>query len=127
VSQLGEIALTVTRQQPGAYNPVTGVWEDGAGPPDVFTIIASVQPVTPWLVEMLPEGARDAARFSLYAEADQPELYDIDISDGRRPDRIEYRGRNFWLQSTGDWTADDSGIPHYEYVMLSVGEDEPDG
>lgn len=125
MTQLGERTMEVTRQLAGAYN-TAGVWEDG-GPETTFSITASVQPVTPWLAEMLPEGARASARFSMYAEIDQPALITVDQAGQRRPDRVELDGRHYWTQSIGDWTSDDDGIPHYEYVMLSVGEDEPDG
>jgi hypothetical protein len=125
MSQLGEVTMTVTRKLPGAYVPPGDVWVDGAD--STFAFTASVQPITPWLAEMLPEGSRASARYSMYAEIDQPVLYTVDIDEGRRPDRVEYKGRSFWVQSIGDWTSDDDGIPHYEYVLLSVGEDEPNG
>ncbi len=127
MTQLGEVTMTVTRQAPGDYNAITGKWEDGGGGPSTFEIVASVQPVTPQLAEMLPEAARESARFSMYAEVDQPQLITVDIGSRRRPDRVEYAGRNYWCQSIGDWSTDTDGIPHYEYVMLSVGEDEPGG
>ena len=125
MSQLGERTMTVTRPLPGAYNATTGKWEDGAGPPQQFLITASVQPITPFLAEMLPEGSRASARYSMYAEIDQPPLFTVGVAEGRRPDRVAYQGRDWWTQSIGDWTSDEDGIPHYEYVMLSVGEDEP--
>ncbi len=129
MAQLGDQTLTVTRQAPGSYNATTDVWEDGPGGPTTLTVVGSVQPVTPMLAEMLPEGSRESARFSVYCEIDQPELFTIQIATGNkvRPDRLEYNGRHYWLQSIGDWGADESGIPHREYVMLSVGEDEPGG
>lgn len=125
MSQLGEKTVTVTRKLPGAYVPPTDAWVDGGT--TTFPFTASIQPVTPKLVEMLPEGSRDSARWSAYAEIDQPELISTDITTQRRGDRVAYKGRNYWVQSTGDWTSDEDGIPHYEYVLLSVGEDEPDG
>jgi hypothetical protein len=125
VSQLGEKTMTVTRHAAGAYNATTGAWEEGA--PSTFSFTASVQPVTPQLADMLPEGARESARFSMYAEIDEPPLITVDLAGQRRPDRVEYNGRNYWTQSIGDWSSDVDGIPHYEYVMLSVGEDEPGG
>lgn len=125
MSQLGEVTMTVTRKAPGSYVPPNDVWVDGAE--STFAFTASVQPVTPLLVDMLPEGARDSARFSMYAEIDEPPLISTDITTQVRGDRVEYDGRSYWVQSTGDWTSDDDGIPHYEYVMLAVGKDEPDG
>ena len=125
MSQLGEVTMTVTRKLPGSYVAPTDAWADGGT--TTFSITASVQPVTPLLIDMLPEGSRDSARFAMYAEIDETELISTDITTQRRGDRLVYRGRSYWVQSTGDWTSDDSGIPHYEYVMLAVGEDEPDG
>lgn len=122
MTQLGDKAMTVTRKLPGAYVPPTDTWVDGGE--TTFPFTASVQPVTPLLVDMLPEGARDSARFSMYAEIDQPPLVSTDITTQARGDRVECDGLNYWVQSTGDWTSDVSGIPHYEYVMLAVGKDE---
>lgn len=123
MSQLGEKTLTVTRKLAGSYVPPADQWVDGGE--TTFPITASVQPVTPKLVDMLPEGSRDSARYSMYAEIDEPELVSTDITTQVRGDRVAYKGRNYWVQSTGDWSSDEDGIPHYEYVMLSVGEDEP--
>ena len=125
MSQLGEVTMTVTRKLPGSYVAPDDAWVDGGE--TTFDLVASVQPVTPQLAEMLPEGSRESARFSMYAEVDQPVLYTVDIDEGRRPDRVEYNGRSYWTQSIGDWTTDSDGIPHYEYVMLSVGDEEPNG
>jgi hypothetical protein len=117
--------MTVTRKATGSYVPPNDTWVDGSE--STFPFTASVQPITPLLVDMLPEGSRDSARFSVYAEIDQPELISTDITTQVRGDRVAYDGRNYWVQSTGDWTSDDDGIPHYEYVLLAVGKDEPGG
>jgi hypothetical protein len=119
---LGETSLTVTRQAGGSY--VQGVWTDGGGGPTTFSITVSVQPVTPRLIDMLPEGSRTDARFVFYAEIGQPEIYTVDLGGQVRADRVEYNGREYMVQSVGDWSAHVSGLPYREYVLLEIGEDE---
>jgi hypothetical protein len=106
----------------------TGDWVGGAWVPDgaasTLSITASVQPVTPELIDMLPEGARTSARFVMYAEAGQVQLITADIGEKRPADRITFQGRDYMLQSIGNWSAHVSGLPHQEYVMIQVGDDE---
>ncbi len=119
---LGTVPLTVTRQAAGSY--VDGEWVDGGGGPSTFTVVGSVQPISPELLDMLPEGARVSARFVVYVEASEPDVYTVDVGGQVRPDRIEYQGRDYMVQSVGDWTSHVTGIPYREYTMLAVGEDE---
>ena len=129
MSVLGEVTMPVTRFEAGAWG-TDGEWADGAAVPDL-TVTASVQPITPELIEDLPEGSRTSARFVMYAPAGQLQLITADIGEKRRPDRLAYTSprdgttRNYTLQSIGDWSAHTSGLPHQEYVMLQVGDDEP--
>jgi hypothetical protein len=120
---LGRVTMPVTRFDAGAWG-ADGEWTDGA-PVAGLTITASVQPITPELMEDLPAGNRTSARFVMYAAAGQLQLITVDIGEQRRPDRILYRGRSYNLQSIGDWSAHTAGLPHQEYVMIQVGDDEP--
>jgi len=128
MTALGKVTMTVTRQAPGAY--VDGLWVDGIAGPSTFPITASVQPITPELIEDLPAGSRTSARFVLYAERGQPILITADIGEARRPDRLAYTSpgsgttRTYNVQSLGDWSAHTTGLPHQELVMLQVGDDE---
>ena len=121
---LGQVTMPVTRQAPGNWTANPGYWTDGVAGPSAFNIIARVQPITPELVEDLPEGSRTSARFVMYAEAGQPLLITVDIGEARRPDRLVYAGRTYTVQSIGDWSAHVNGLPHQELVMLQVGDDE---
>ncbi len=91
-----------------------------------FNVRASVQPVTPELIDQLPEGARTSARFVMYAPAGEPLIITADIGEQRRPDIVTYNGRNYKTQSIGDWSAHTTGLPHQELVMVQVGDDEPE-
>jgi hypothetical protein len=60
----------------------------------------------------------------MYANLDQPVLATSKLADQTSADRMEYEGRNYVVERVGDWTDHDTGIPHHEYVLLEVGEDE---
>jgi hypothetical protein len=124
MSVLGEVTMPITRLDPGAW--VDGEWVNGASA-GALSITASVQPVTPELIDMLPEGARTSARFVMYAEAGQTQMITADIGESRRPDRVTFQSRDYMVQSIGNWSAHVTGLPHQEYVMLQVGDDEPSG
>lgn len=120
--------MPVTRYAAGAWSS-TGEYIDGP-PITGLTVTASVQPITPELMEDLPEGDRTSARFVMYAPRGQIQLNTVSISGRKRADRIAYTSprdgvtRSYMLQSIGDWSAHTTGMAHQEYVMLQVGDDE---
>ncbi len=125
---LGKVTMPVTRFEAGAVGN-DGEWVDGSAVPDL-TITASVQPITPELMEDLDAGDRTSARYVMYAPAGQLQLITVDIAGQRRPDRVAYTSprdgitRSYMVQSIGDWSTHTTGRPHQEYVMLQQGSDE---
>jgi len=120
---LGAVTMPVTRYAAGSWG-TDGEWTDGTVATGL-TITASVQPITPELMEDLPGGNRTSARFVMYAPAGQMQLITVDISSKLRPDRVLFQGRSYNVQSIGNWSAHTTGLPHQEYVMIQVGDDEP--
>jgi hypothetical protein len=117
---LGRKTLKVVRDIGRAH--VGGQYQPSLAPP--FFVVASVQPMDPKAVEMLPESARLSAKFALFADALQPELKTTELSGQTEADRVEYRGKQYRVTSLGDWTAHAAGIPHNAYAMLLIGDDE---
>lgn len=116
---LDEMTFTVTRR-PGDW--VDGVWVPD--PTSTFTINASrPQPVGPEQMEMLPEGARSSARFQIYAEDDQAEIYLVGRDrEGFAADTVAYNGEDFLVTALGDW----SGMPlgYKTYILIEFAPDE---
>jgi len=89
-----------------------------------FPLRASVQPIERETAQQLPEGARKRAKFVLYADDRESALRVVSQGNLGPSDLIEFRGESYELMAIGDWTTHAAGIPHREYIMLSVGEDE---
>lgn len=107
------------RRETGGY--VDGDYIRSFGVP--FFVLASVQPVTPEMVEALPEAARTSAKFALFADDRQAPLLASEPG-GKESDRIEFKGIQYRLNAIDDWTTHVGAIPHKAYVMVKVGQDE---
>jgi hypothetical protein len=115
---LDEMQFTATRR-PGSWD---GAWMHGT--PTTFTFLASrPQPVGPELLEMLDEAARTAARYIIYAQDDQPELYLVGRGrEGYAADTVAYNGEDYLVTSDDDWNGRPLG--YRGYVLLEFGPDE---
>lgn len=116
---LDPVTYTVTRR-PGAWTD--GEWTPNVGAQTTFGLVASMpQPVGPELIQMLPEAARTSARFMIFAEDDQPEIYLIENAT-HAADYVAYGGQSYLVTSAEDW----SGMPlgHHAYILLEAGPDE---
>ena len=93
---------------------------DGAA----FDVVASVQPTSGEVLQMLPEAARTRGAYSVFAEGD-PGIRTSDVLAGKPADRIT-RGNGQVLEviQVRDWTIHARGIPHHEYICTLVGADE---
>ncbi len=116
---IGTESVTVT--------PRTGAWTAGtfvatSGTP--YTVTASVQPAGPRAVEMLPEGARSRARFTLWIAGTTQQIKVASTSTGAPGDVLTIRGRKYLALSVEDQSGHAHGLPHQVVVVAEVGEDE---
>ena len=116
---LDAVTYTVTRR-PGAWTE--GAWVPNVGAQTTFDLVASLpQPVGPELIQLLPEAARTSARFVIFAEDDQPDLYLVENAT-HAADYVAYGGRSYLVTSVEDWA--DRPLGYHAYVLLEVGPDE---
>ena len=104
-----------------------GQWQNGEyspGQETTFDIWASIQPSGPKQVEHLPEAARINAKYVVIAQDDQPELLTTTLDQPRKGDRLVYAGQAFAVLASSDWTAHTDGLPHRQYLLYQVGDDE---
>ena len=92
---LGRQRLKVLRDIGGTH--IDGKYQPSLGP--AFFVSASVQPMDPQTVQMLPESARVTAKFTLFASTRERELKTTDLAGQTEADRIKYRGRQYRLIS----------------------------
>ncbi len=118
---LGPQIIVVERNAAGSY--VDGVYVPGVADPP-FQVVGSVDVMNNRIVDMLPEGARTRARFILYCDSQQPKLKVTDLSDPRNGDKLTVQGKSYRVTEIGDWTHHVIGVPHVQYVMLEIGDDE---
>lgn len=101
--------VTVTRAGQGAW--VEGVWVPGSE--ETLSVLASIQPVTPEDLQMLPEGRRLDARYALFSDT---ELNGALEGSGQDPDRVTLFGEDHEIAAVGRWR--NNVINHYRYVAL---------
>lgn len=105
-------SLTVTRYAGGSK--VNGKWVEGT--PSTFTINASVQPLTPKEIELLPEGRRASGEnYKLYAD---PSPILKTVSGDENPDKISIYSQDFEVFSIERW--ENSIISHIKYIVTRV-------
>lgn len=91
---------------------------DGIGQPSSTSnvdITASVQPLRPNEMELLPEGRRDSEAFRLYTAT---ELLPADEKTGRDADIVEYNGKDYEVLSCARWQ--NRVIPHFKAVVVKL-------
>lgn len=104
--------LTVRRRD-AATTYVDGIAQ--AGSTSNVSISASVQPLKPNEMELLPEGRRDSEAFRLYTET---QLFPANDSTNKNADIVEYNGKDYEVLSCAEWQ--NKVIPHYKAVMVKV-------
>lgn len=107
--------------------PRTGAWSGGtytatAGTP--YTVRASVQPVGPRAVEMLPEGARSRAKFTAYLEGATQAIKIANLSSGAPGDLLTVRGKTYVALAVEDMSGHVKGLPHQVVTLAEKGDDE---
>ena len=115
---LDEITYTATRR-PGSWS---GSWTPTTY--STFTFRASSpQPVGAEQIEFLDEGARTSARYIIYAQDDQPELYLVGRDrEGYAADTVAYNGEDYLVTTDDDWH--DMPLGYRGYILLEFAPDE---
>ena len=115
---LDEIEYTATRRA-GTWD---GSWTFSSFTP--FTFKGSEpQPVGSEAIEMLDEAARTAARYIIYVQDDQPELYLIERDEeGHAADTVAYNGNTYLVTSDSNWNGRPLG--YRGYILLEFAPDE---
>lgn len=103
--------LEVTRFTAGLRDK--GQWQEGT--PSNFNITASVQPLKPREMEMLPEARRNSQSYRLYTDT---LLKTVNKVNGISPDKVEIDGENFEVFSVGHWQ--NNIIPHYKVIVIKL-------
>lgn len=67
---------------------------------NTFCIRASIQPVNARELMLLPEGMRNAGAMAVYTTC---ELFTVQTSECKTPDRLTYRGVEYQIHSVEDW------------------------
>ncbi len=80
-----------------------------------FPFRASVQPLTPEEMELLPEGRRDSEAYRLYTET---RLQPANEATGVNADLVEYESVDYEVLSVDRWKNDI--LPHYKAVMVKL-------
>ncbi len=78
-------------------------------------ITASVQPLRPDEMGLLPEGRRDSEAFRLYTAT---ELLPADEATGKNADMVVYNGKDYEVLSCARWQ--NRVVPHFKAVMVKV-------
>lgn len=112
------MTFTITRR-PGAWD---GTWVPSAT--STFSLEASrPQPVGPEAIEFLDEGARTAARYIIYAEDTEPELFLVGRDrEGYAADTVAYNGEDYLVTTDDDWNGRPLG--YRGYILLEFAPDE---
>jgi hypothetical protein len=114
ISRLGQ-TYTFRRFAPGTY--VKGVWVSGAevvptdneGNAIAFSMVASIQRLTPNEMLALPEGQRTSEWIKIYTTTKLEKTIEENKTKG---DIVSYDGDEFEVIKIEDWTR--SPIPHYK-------------
>lgn len=110
IAEYGKLQ-TVTRYAAGAY--VNGLYVPGAT--STLEVMMSIQPLKGRELLNLPEAQRTRRHMKCYAAA---ELLTADQSDGKKADRVTYRGRVFEVQDAEPWL--DTDFDHWKCILAEV-------
>ena len=104
--------LTVTRKS-AVDTYVKGVLQVAAA--STVSITASVQPLKPNEMELLPEGRRESEAFRLYTST---KLFPAEDSTKKNADIVSIDGKNFEVLSCATWQ--NNVIPHYKAIVVKL-------
>jgi hypothetical protein len=127
-AQLG-IAEIVSINVPGkviTFVTDSLTWDSATGnrvAPAIVLLASTPQPTTPEAIDFLDEGARTDARFVIYAEDDQPELYLVGLNrEDFAADVVYYNDDYHLVNSDSSW--DGMPLGGHSYVLMAYGPDE---
>lgn len=109
--------LTVTRGEAGYYDQITGLRVKGAE--SNFDILSSVQPTTPEIMELMPEGDRTKESFTLFTIT---KLQISDIDNETPADFVFIDNEKFIVKKVSKWQ--NNIIDHYKVVVIKDGRDD---
>ena len=106
--------LAVTRPEDGVRDPDTAKWIPGT--PKKFHVLASVQPLTPYEMQSLPEGRRARAAYTLFSDSHLQTVTD------NNPDTLVIDGLVFEVLSVAPFQ---NGILNHYRCVVSKMEIQP--
>lgn len=117
--------LTVTRRT-ATLDQSTGLLTVAATGAPIKIRRASVQPAPDEVIQLLPEGARAAAKLVAYLPASEPPLRAVGIGGGTAPDLVtrDRTGKRYEVHEVADWTSHTRGMPHRAYALVEIADDE---
>lgn len=110
---LRTFTLTVTRTAQGHYRQGDGMWVEGAE--STFTIVASVQPLRPREIELLPDERRTTEALRVYS--DTP-LRLAEQGSNLNADKVEIMGSNYEAYSCEPWQ--NNLLNHFKSIVLKI-------
>lgn len=108
--------IEVSDAAPGKF--VKGRYKEGDS--TTRKLVASVQPLTPREIQLLPEGRRE--RWSLKVFTRDP-LFVNDTLAKTAASVITYKSKKFEVHQVNDWSCR-TDLPHYESVIILI---DPNG
>jgi hypothetical protein len=109
--------VTLTHYEPGEW--VNGRYERGA--PTVVQFNASVQPMTPNEMLLLPEGQRATETVKIYACSNAMKV--ANISTGESGDLLEIEGVSFQVQQVTRYLLPGSALSHWKAIAVRKGSE----
>lgn len=103
-------SILVRRMSPGEYTG--GFWVEGAD--TTMTLTASVHPLTPEEMALLPEGRRNGKTFTVFTSE---QLFPA-IRGAANADQVTYAGTVFEVMSCAAWQ--NGVISHYKSVIAEM-------
>jgi hypothetical protein len=100
--------ITILRTAVGAYT--SGIWADGQMTSSV--VKASIQPITPEEMQLVPENRRLEAKYTLYTST---EMHAANQDAGRNADIVMIRDRQFEVLGCDYWR--NNILNHYRAVV----------
>lgn len=110
-------SINVTRGAPGYFDQITGLRVEGAE--SQFEILASIQPTTPEVMELFPEGDRVKESFTLYTDT---ELKTADVDNETPADFVFIEGEKYIVVKVSKWQ--NKILDHYKVVIIKEGRDD---
>lgn len=111
---IDEVEITVTPQT-GAY--VNGIAVTVAG--TAYSLMASVQPAPGSVIDRLPEGQRESAKYVLRTD-EYDTLNYLDRDAGTYSDVITVDAVDYYLVGYENWTRAHGAISHNKFIMVEV-------